>query len=88
MVGNSSWSLIAIDNEYRPIGPESCGIIKPPNVVSISYGQDEATATLAYATRQCQEYAKVRYLLGPLFLQFSDFIARNDGDVCDLQQRR
>ena len=29
--------------------------------MSISYGQDEATATTAYANRQCTEYAKVRY---------------------------
>ncbi|KAF4617122.1 hypothetical protein D9613_005784 [Agrocybe pediades] len=39
--------------------PASCGIIKPPNVVSISYGQDEATASVHYATRQCNEYAKL-----------------------------
>ncbi|KAF8964250.1 subtilisin-like protein [Flammula alnicola] len=42
--------------------PQSCGIIAPPNVVSISYGQDEATATPAYANRQCQEYAKLGML--------------------------
>ena len=29
--------------------------------MSISYAQDEATATTAYANRQCTEYAKVRY---------------------------
>ena len=63
MVGTSSKiSFNAIDDGYRPIGPESCGIIKPPNVVSVSYGQDEATASLAYARRQCWEYAKVRYV--------------------------
>ncbi|KAI0028799.1 subtilisin-like protein [Vararia minispora EC-137] len=39
--------------------PESCGIIKPPNVVSVSYGQDEATVTPKFANRQCQEYAKL-----------------------------
>ncbi|EIM82805.1 uncharacterized protein STEHIDRAFT_149190 [Stereum hirsutum FP-91666 SS1] len=38
---------------------ESCGIIAPPNVVSTSYGQDEVTATVAYATRQCTEYGKL-----------------------------
>ena len=78
-------SLNPIDNEYRPTGPESCGIIKPPNVVSISYLQDEATASLAYAQRQCGEYAKVRYVCDLPFLQFSDFTARNDGDIRDLQ---
>ena len=75
MVGASSktWSLHAINDEYRAIGPESCGIIKPPNVVSISYGQDEATATFAYATRQCQEYAKVRYIIESTLSSLSTF---------------
>ena len=41
------------------IEPESCGIIKPPNVVSISYGEDESSVTVAYATRQCREYGKL-----------------------------
>ena len=87
MVRTSSkmWSFNTIDDGYRPIGPESCGIIKPPNVVSISYAQDEATASLAYAQRQCWEYAKVRYVCNQLFLRFSDFTARNDGDIRDLQ---
>ena len=40
-------------------GPESCGIIAPPFVVSVSYGQDEASVTAKYANRQCTEYAKV-----------------------------
>ncbi|KAG6882715.1 hypothetical protein C0993_009447, partial [Termitomyces sp. T159_Od127] len=39
-------------------GPESCGIIPPPNVVSVSYGQDEVSNTAASAMRQCQEHAK------------------------------
>ena len=41
------------------LGPESCGIIPPPLVMSISYGQDEATVTPKFANRQCTEYAKV-----------------------------
>ena len=40
-------------------GPNSCGIIAPPYVVSVSYGQDEASVTAKYANRQCTEYAKV-----------------------------
>ena len=86
MVGTSSktWPFNANDG-YRAIGPESCGIIKPPNVVSISYSQDEAFPPLAYLQRQCWEYAKVRYVCDELFLRFSDFTARNDGDNCDLQ---
>ena len=70
MVGTSSktWSLNAIDNGYRTTGPESCGIIKPPNVVSISYDWNEGNVSLAYAQRQCWEYAKVRYVCDQLFL--------------------
>lgn len=45
------------------LGPESCGIIKPPNVVSVSYGQDEVTVTAAFANRQCHEYGKVHCLI-------------------------
>ncbi|KAH9978694.1 subtilisin-like protein [Lactifluus volemus] len=37
----------------------SCGIIKPPYVVSISYGADESDITEAYAQRQCNEYGKL-----------------------------
>ena len=66
------------------IGPESCGIIDPPNVVSVSYDQDEAAPPLAYLLRQCFEYGKVRYICDRLFLRFSDFAARIDGDICDL----
>ena len=74
-----------IDIEYRTIGPQDCGIIKPPNVISISYGQTEGNVSLAYVQRQCWEYAKVRYICDHLFLWFSKFTARNDGDICDLQ---
>ncbi|KAJ7200324.1 subtilisin-like protein [Mycena pura] len=35
-------------------GPESCGIIRPPHTVSISYSQDEATITARSANRQCK----------------------------------
>ncbi|KAI0254130.1 subtilisin-like protein [Lactifluus subvellereus] len=49
---------------------ESCGIIKPPFVVSVSYGQDEGTATHRYAIRQCNEYGKLG-LLGTTVLYSS-----------------
>ncbi|KAH8990678.1 subtilisin-like protein [Lactarius hatsudake] len=62
--------------------PESCGIIKPPHVVSVSYAQDEGTATHRYATRQCNEYGKLG-LLGTTVLYGSgdDGVAGGDG-VC------
>jgi len=62
-------------------GAESCGIIAPPNVVSVSYGQDEASVTAAYANRQCTEYGKIG-LLGTSVLYSSgdDGVAGNGGD--------
>ncbi|THH05901.1 hypothetical protein EW145_g4459 [Phellinidium pouzarii] len=61
-------------------GTESCGILAPPNVVSVSYGSDEASVTLAYATRQCNEYAKIG-LMGTTVLYSSgdDGVAGNSG---------
>ncbi|TFK85969.1 subtilisin-like protein [Polyporus arcularius HHB13444] len=63
-------------------GPESCGILTPPFVVSASYGSDEASATRAYAARQCAEYGKLG-LLGTTVLYSSgdDGVAGNGG-VC------
>ncbi|KAF8517279.1 subtilisin-like protein [Hysterangium stoloniferum] len=39
--------------------PESCGIVKPANVISTSYGSQEIEMTAAYQFRQCSEYAKL-----------------------------
>lgn len=39
--------------------PESCGIVKPANVISTSYASDEADMTPAYSIRQCNEYGKL-----------------------------
>ena len=83
MVGTFS-KMRSIILMYHPIGPESCGIIKPPNVIPVSYLQDEATASLAYARRQCWEYAKVRYICDQLFIRCLRFTAWNDGDICSL----
>lgn len=45
----------------RPGGfnDHSCGIIKPPNVVSISSADEEHRLTPFYTARQCHEYAKL-----------------------------
>lgn len=64
--------------------PESCGIIAPPNVVSVSYGQDEASVTASYAQRQCSEYGKLG-MLGTTVLYSSgdDGVAGNGGECLD-----
>ncbi|KZT34095.1 subtilisin-like protein [Sistotremastrum suecicum HHB10207 ss-3] len=50
--------------------PESCGIVKPANVISTSYGMNEADASLFYAQRQCSEYGKLG-LMGTTILYSS-----------------
>ncbi|KAF8827946.1 hypothetical protein HHX47_DHR4001018 [Lentinula edodes] len=40
-------------------GPSACGTTKPAAVISTSYGYNEADLTPFYATRQCNEYAKL-----------------------------
>ncbi|KIJ32810.1 hypothetical protein M422DRAFT_265293 [Sphaerobolus stellatus SS14] len=42
--------------------PESCGIVKPANVISTSYGSQEPEMTAAYQIRQCNEYGKLGLL--------------------------
>lgn len=56
----------------------------PPFVVSVSYGQDEASVTAAYAQRQCAEYAKLG-MMGTTVLYSSgdDGVAGNGGDCLD-----
>jgi len=63
-------------------GPESCGIIAPPFVVSVSYGQDEASVTAAYANRQCTEYAKLGMLGTSVLYSSGDDGVAGGGDLC------
>ncbi|KAF8895255.1 subtilisin-like protein [Infundibulicybe gibba] len=63
-------------------GAESCGILAPPNVVSISYGQDESTVTAAFANRQCQEYAKLGMMGTSVFYSSGDDGVAGGGGVC------
>ncbi|KAF8148410.1 peptidase S8/S53 domain-containing protein [Crassisporium funariophilum] len=39
--------------------PTDCGITKPANVISTSYGYNEADLSLFYTSRQCAEYGKL-----------------------------
>jgi tripeptidyl-peptidase-1 len=40
-------------------GKLQCGVYKPTNVISISYGGDEADLPIAYQRRQCNEFMKL-----------------------------
>ncbi|KAL5524259.1 hypothetical protein ACEPAF_9399 [Sanghuangporus sanghuang] len=69
-------------------GPESCGIIAPPNVVSVSFGSDEAEFTLAYANRQCNEYGKLGMMgTSVLYSSGDDGVAGNGGSCLNAQNR-
>lgn len=50
--------------------PESCGIVKPANVISTSYSMNENNAPASYLIRQCNEYGKLG-LLGTTILYSS-----------------
>jgi len=63
-------------------GPESCGIIPPPHTISISYGQDESGVTVAYANRQCAEYAKLGLVGTSVFYSSGDDGVAGNGGVC------
>lgn len=67
-------------NAYK--GPKQCGGIAASKVISVSYGQDERDITAKYATRQCQEYAKLG-LMGTTFVFSSgDYGVAGNGDKC------
>lgn len=63
-------------------GPESCGIASPPFVVSVSYGQDEASVTAKFANRQCTEYAKLGMLGTTVLYSSGDDGVAGGGGVC------
>jgi tripeptidyl-peptidase-1 len=63
-------------------GPESCGIVAPPHTVSVSYLQDEVTATAAFANRQCAEYAKLGLLGTTVFHSSGDNGVAGNGGIC------
>ncbi|THU82569.1 subtilisin-like protein [Dendrothele bispora CBS 962.96] len=63
-------------------GPEDCGILPPPNVVSISYAQDESSVTPAFAMRQCAEHAKLGLMGSSVFYSSGDRGVAGNGNVC------
>ena len=67
---------------YGGYDEQDCGITKPANVISTSYGMNEAEVSPAYAIRQCNEYGKLG-LAGVTVLYSSgdDGVAGN-GDIC------
>lgn len=51
-----SWYAYVI---FTFIGTRQCGVFKPTNVISASYGQAEADLPINYSKRQCNEFMKL-----------------------------
>jgi len=63
-------------------GSESCGIAKPANVISTSYGANEVELTPAYANRQCAEYAKLGLMGVTILYSSGDDGVAGFGGLC------
>ena len=76
-------SLKFLTSHLSPFsGPESCGIVAPPFVVSTSYGQDESTITAFSAMRQCTEYGKLGLMGTTILYSSGDNGVAGNGGVC------
>ncbi|KAG8221246.1 peptidase S8/S53 domain-containing protein [Butyriboletus roseoflavus] len=63
-------------------GPEACGTVKPANVISTSYGYNEADLTPFYAARQCAEYAKLGLMGVTILYSSGDYGVAGGGGLC------
>ncbi|KAF8478880.1 subtilisin-like protein [Gautieria morchelliformis] len=63
-------------------GPESCGIVKPANVISTSYGSQEPEMTAAYQIRQCNEYGKLGMMGVTILYSSGDNGVAGNGGLC------
>ncbi|KAJ3794437.1 peptidase S8/S53 domain-containing protein [Lentinula aff. detonsa] len=63
-------------------GPPACGTAKPAAVISTSYGYNEADLTSFYATRQCDEYAKLGLMGVTVLYSSGDSGVAGNGQQC------
>lgn len=63
-------------------GSENCGGFTSTNVISTSYGQNEADITSRYANRQCLEYMKLGLQGVSILYSSGDFGVAGNGGVC------
>lgn len=64
-------------------GAANCGTLAPASVISTSYGYNEADLTLAYETRQCNEYMKLGLAgVSILYSSGDNGVAGNNGQCC------
>ncbi|KAJ7033198.1 subtilisin-like protein [Mycena alexandri] len=70
------------DNVAGGYQKDDCGIIKPANVISTSYGYNEADLSPAYTARQCAEYAKLGLLGVTVIYSSGDNGVSGNGGLC------
>ncbi|KAH8079080.1 subtilisin-like protein [Cristinia sonorae] len=63
-------------------GAAQCGIVKPANVISTSYGYNEADLTPAYTARQCAEYGKLGLMGVTVLYSSGDNGVAGNGGLC------
>jgi tripeptidyl-peptidase-1 len=63
-------------------GPENCGGFSSTNVISTSYGQNEADLSAKYANRQCLEYMKLGLQGVSILYSSGDFGVAGNGGAC------
>ena len=76
---------LGIYPDYQPggyAGPENCGTFKATNVISTSYGYNEADLTPYYEQRQCNEYAKLGLQGVSILYSSGDYGVAGNNDLC------
>ncbi|KAL0946313.1 hypothetical protein HGRIS_012554 [Hohenbuehelia grisea] len=63
-------------------GNPDCGIVKPANVISTSYGYNEPDLSPAYTARQCAEYAKLGLMGVTVLYSSGDNGVAGNGGLC------
>jgi tripeptidyl-peptidase-1 len=67
---------------YYYSGPENCGGFAATNVISTSYGYNEADLTPAYEQRQCNEYLKLGLQGVTVLYSSGDYGVAGNGGAC------
>jgi len=83
--GGDDPSQDAVYPDPRPGGydkPQDCGTVKPTNVISTSYGYNEADVSPFYAARQCAEYAKLGLMGVTVLYSSGDNGVAGNGGTC------
>ncbi|KIJ65932.1 hypothetical protein HYDPIDRAFT_187022 [Hydnomerulius pinastri MD-312] len=70
------------DTQSGGYNSKDCGIVTPANVISTSYGYNEADLSPAYAARQCAEYAKLGLMGVTVLFSSGDSGVAGNGGYC------